>query len=147
MADRYVYDEDFEEEEIWATVGDVNESSKSETSKDSCHTFSAAAAAASRKVFKANAEASGRALGQSTPIIIPRQGQTFGANGNEESTYGDTDDEDGIKMAPPHTWLAKKMARSQTSCFSVCEGAGRTLKGRDLRKVRNAVLARTGFLE
>jgi hypothetical protein len=29
----------------------------------------------------------------------------------------------------------------------VLEGAGRTLKGRDLRRVRNAVLRRTGFLD
>ncbi|TYJ12907.1 hypothetical protein E1A91_A10G013200v1 [Gossypium mustelinum] len=30
---------------------------------------------------------------------------------------------------------------------NVCEGVGRKLKGRDLSKVRNAVLAKTGFLE
>jgi hypothetical protein len=29
--------------------------------------------------------------------------------------------------------------------FSVREGAGRTLKGRDLRRVRNAIWEKTGF--
>ncbi|CAD5171230.1 unnamed protein product [Musa acuminata subsp. malaccensis] len=31
--------------------------------------------------------------------------------------------------------------------FSVLKGAGRTLKGRDLRRVRNVVLQKTGFLD
>ncbi|CAN8230363.1 unnamed protein product [Cochlearia groenlandica] len=37
------------------------------------------------------------------------------------------------------------MRRSQSS--SVMEGVGRKLKGRDLSKVRNAILKKTGFLE
>lgn len=57
------------------------------------------------------------------------------------------DNEDGGQMVPPHEWLARKLARSQISSFSVCEGIGRTLKGRDLKRVRNAVLTKTGFLE
>lgn len=60
---------------------------------------------------------------------------------------GDDDDEDDGDMVPPHEWIAKKLARSQISSFSVCEGIGRTLKGRDLSKVRNAILTKTGFLE
>ncbi|KAI9197776.1 hypothetical protein LWI28_004386 [Acer negundo] len=63
---------------------------------------------------------------------------------------GDSDDDDDNNeddMVPPHEWLAKKLARSQISSFSVCEGIGRTLKGRDLSKVRNAILTKTGFLE
>lgn len=57
---------------------------------------------------------------------------------------GDDDDDD---MVPPHEWIARKLARSKISSFSVCEGIGRTLKGRDLSKVRNAILTKTGFLE
>ncbi|CAN4097183.1 unnamed protein product [Withania somnifera] len=48
---------------------------------------------------------------------------------------------------PPHEWLAKRLGRRQISSFSVCEGVGRTLKGRDLSRVRNAILTKTGFLE
>ncbi|KAL6955313.1 hypothetical protein U1Q18_043164 [Sarracenia purpurea var. burkii] len=66
--------------------------------------------------------------------------------GSWDSDDDDDDDMDG-KMMPPHEWIAWKLARSQVSSFSVCEGAGRTLKGRDLSRVRNAVLTRTGFLE
>ncbi|CAL0310870.1 unnamed protein product [Lupinus luteus] len=48
---------------------------------------------------------------------------------------------------PPHEFIARRLARSQISSFSVFEGVGRTLKGRDLSKVRNVVLSKTGFLE
>ncbi|KAG0473231.1 hypothetical protein HPP92_015088 [Vanilla planifolia] len=47
------------------------------------------------------------------------------------------------EMLPPHLIVA----RSQEMTFSVFEGVGRTLKGRDLRRVRNAVFQRTGFLD
>lgn len=59
----------------------------------------------------------------------------------------DDGDGDGVGIVPPHEWIAKRLARSQISSFSVCEGIGRTLKGRDLSKVRNAILTKTGFLE
>ncbi|KAG5597880.1 hypothetical protein H5410_039112 [Solanum commersonii] len=59
----------------------------------------------------------------------------------------DDDDDDEGKMIPPHEWIAKRLERSKVSSFSVCEGVGRTLKGRDLSRVRNAILSKTGFLE
>ncbi|GMH05749.1 hypothetical protein Nepgr_007589 [Nepenthes gracilis] len=68
-----------------------------------------------------------------------------GGNSDEEEDHGD--DYDGNEdMLPPHEWLARKLARNQISSFSVFEGVGRTLKGRDLSRVRNAVLTRTGFI-
>lgn len=70
-------------------------------------------------------------------------------NGKEswDSDYDDDDDNGDGNILPPHEWIAQKLARSQISSFSVCEGAGRTLKGRDLSRVRNAILTKTGFLE
>ncbi|KAK8946344.1 hypothetical protein KSP39_PZI006941 [Platanthera zijinensis] len=67
--------------------------------------------------------------------------------GERDDGFEEEDEDDEEDRVPPHVWIAKKMARSQISSFSVCEGAGRTLKGRDQRKVRDAVLTRTGFLE
>lgn len=53
--------------------------------------------------------------------------------------------EDGEKETlPPHEVVA---ARSQKMTFSVFEGVGRTFKGRNLRRVRNAVFQPTGFLD
>ncbi|XP_021994245.1 uncharacterized protein LOC110890908 isoform X1 [Helianthus annuus] len=50
--------------------------------------------------------------------------------------YGDDDN-----LIPPHEYLA----RGRTMSFSVHEGIGRTLKGRDLSRVRNAVWKQIGF--
>uniref|UniRef100_A0A6P4BKF6 nucleosome-remodeling factor subunit BPTF n=1 Tax=Ziziphus jujuba TaxID=326968 RepID=A0A6P4BKF6_ZIZJJ len=67
---------------------------------------------------------------------------------DEDDCYYDDDDDDGYdEKVPPHEFIARRLARSQISSFSVFEGVGRTLKGRDLSKVRNAVLTKTGFLE
>lgn len=57
------------------------------------------------------------------------------------------DDEDGEEMVPPHEFIARRLARSPVVSCSMCEGVGRTLKGRDLSKLRNAILTKTGFLE
>ncbi|GLU23309.1 hypothetical protein SLE2022_393270 [Rubroshorea leprosula] len=102
--------------------------------------------------------------GKSATLGSPRNG-SWASDGNgignssgyEHGDYqhghgvgDDDDDDDGgddDDIVPPHEWLARKLARSQISSFSVCEGIGRTLKGRDLSRVRNAVLTKTGFLE
>ncbi|CAN4102702.1 unnamed protein product [Withania somnifera] len=65
----------------------------------------------------------------------------------DEEDEDDDDYDDEEEMMPPHEWIAKKLERSKISSFSVCEGVGRTLKGRDLSRVRNAILSKTGFLE
>ncbi|XP_057433937.1 protein S40-5-like [Lotus japonicus] len=90
----------------------------------------------------------------SAPVDIPDWSKVYGKNCMKGSRDGgvshngdEGDDEDDDDMVPPHEWLARKLARSQISSFSVCEGMGRTLKGRDLSKVRNAVLTKTGFIE
>ncbi|KAJ4980068.1 hypothetical protein NE237_010848 [Protea cynaroides] len=57
----------------------------------------------------------------------------------------DDDDDDVDSRIPPHEFLAKQIARNRVASFSVHEGIGRTLKGRDLSKVRNAIWAKTGF--
>ncbi|KAH7280494.1 hypothetical protein KP509_37G070400 [Ceratopteris richardii] len=50
---------------------------------------------------------------------------------------------------PPHEVVAREWAETTSgggSAFSLCEGVGRTLKGRDLCRVRNAILKQTGFI-
>lgn len=77
------------------------------------------------------------------------------ANGKDLMNHGDenlveTEDDDvgeDEQMIPPHEYIAKKMARTRIASHSMCEGVGRTLKGRDLCKLRNAILTQTGFLE
>lgn len=66
--------------------------------------------------------------------------------GGESDDEEEENDEYDPKL-PPHEFIARRLARSQISSFSVFEGVGRTLKGRDLSKLRNAILTKTGFLE
>uniref|UniRef100_A0A7C9CGD8 Senescence regulator S40 n=1 Tax=Opuntia streptacantha TaxID=393608 RepID=A0A7C9CGD8_OPUST len=92
----------------------------------------------------------------SAPVNIPDWSKIYGKtqrrmndghlDGDDDVHDVDDDDDEGRLTLPPHEWLARKMARSQISTFSVCEGAGRTLKGRDLSRVRHAVLSKTGFI-
>ncbi|XP_021851790.1 protein S40-6 [Spinacia oleracea] len=53
------------------------------------------------------------------------------------------ENEEEEEMLPPHEIVAMKLK----STSSVLEGVGRTLKGRDLRQVRNAVWRQTGFMD
>lgn len=59
----------------------------------------------------------------------------------------DEEEEEEGEMLPPHEIVAVESARSPLLACSVLEGVGRTLKGRDLRQVRNAVWRQTGFLD
>jgi hypothetical protein len=52
------------------------------------------------------------------------------------------DDDDDLEMVPPHEYLARSRKMAAKSVF---EGVGRTLKGRDLSRVRDAVWSQTGF--
>ncbi|TKV93955.1 hypothetical protein SEVIR_9G263900v4 [Setaria viridis] len=68
---------------------------------------------------------------------------------------GDDDDEELFRgdaaMLPPHEMVARASAGggygAPVKPSSMLEGVGRTLKGRDLRRVRDAVLRQTGFLD
>lgn len=101
----------------------------------------------------ASAPSSGSGSRRSAPVSIPDWSKIYGRSkagddGEHNKDGGGEDDDDGEEeRVPPHEWLARKMAGSCQVSSSVCEGAGRTLKGRDLSRVRNAVLSKTGFLE
>ncbi|XP_010499474.1 PREDICTED: uncharacterized protein LOC104776991 [Camelina sativa] len=74
----------------------------------------------------------------SVPVNIPMM--------RRYSSSDDEDDDGGRRMVPPHLIVGRRVEGGQMA-FSVCTGNGRTLKGRDLSRVRNSVLRLTGFLE
>lgn len=78
---------------------------------------------------------------QSAPQAVPTWHSQTGYSWDSEDRR---DDDEETEMVPPHVMVARSHA---SSAFSVLEGAGRTLKGRDLRRVRNAVWQKTGFLD
>ncbi|XP_071686712.1 protein S40-1 [Rutidosis leptorrhynchoides] len=82
---------------------------------------------------------------QSAPVNVPMFARKP-RNGGELADV-DIGEDDEEEMLPPHEIVARGSSNSPHTTFSVLEGAGRTLKGRDLRLVRNAVWRRTGFLD
>lgn len=144
---------DFEEEDVWSI-----EMERSEDSSPGMGKSKAKDSTGPRMIPRANYSPK-VAQQSSAPVNIPDWSKVYGSHGSSnkgkkmyhgflDDAYGDDggDDDDG-EMVPPHEYMAKKLARSQISSFSMCEGIGRTLKGRDLSKVRNAILTKTGFLE
>ncbi|KAL2556367.1 uncharacterized protein Fot_01106 [Forsythia ovata] len=84
---------------------------------------------------------------QSAPVNVPVWPKkiNFNNHNNYMGRFDEVDDEEldeEEEMVPPHVIVA----RSHMT-FSVFEGVGRTLKGRDLRCVRNAVFQKTGFID
>ncbi|KAK9151773.1 hypothetical protein Syun_010082 [Stephania yunnanensis] len=93
----------------------------------------------------------GRHVAASAPVRVPtwsRIGRVESAESLNEWDGGSTlSQEDELEKVPPHEYLAREHARSQKNLVatSVFEGVGRTLKGRDASRVRDAVWSRTGF--
>ncbi|KAK2639721.1 hypothetical protein Ddye_027516 [Dipteronia dyeriana] len=170
---RSLRDGDFEEEDVWAVLKERKKGGDSNSSifetKNSINKRSTSGIIIPRGSSSSSTrEVKQQQQQQSAPVTIPDWSKicgkktkvTFkhhdyeddddddggGGRDSDDDDDDEEDDEDEYKV-PPHELIARRLARSQISTFSVFEGAGRTLKGRDLSKVRNAVLTRTGFLE
>lgn len=86
----------------------------------------------------------GHHMATSAPVNVPDWSKIYRVDSVESMhDEGIDDDVNGSEMIPPHLYL---YARSQKmAATSVFEGVGRTLKGRDMRRVRDAVWSQTGF--
>ncbi|KAB1221468.1 hypothetical protein CJ030_MR2G007591 [Morella rubra] len=78
-------------------------------------------------------------MASSLPVNIPDRIYRHAVSDDLEEARDNGD------MEPPHLITGRRIAGQMA--FSVCTGNGRTLKGRDLSKVRNSILRMTGFLE
>lgn len=79
----------------------------------------------------------------SAPVNVPGWPKWKEGREVEDETGEDWGPKHG-KIVPPHEIVGQSKG---TTAFSVFEGAGRTLKGRDLRRTRDAVFRKTGFLD
>ncbi|KAJ0748806.1 putative senescence regulator S40 [Helianthus annuus] len=79
----------------------------------------------------------GRHVATSAPVNVPDWSKIYRVNSVE--SMHDSDEDHESDMVPPHEYLAR------THKSSVFEGVGRTLKGRDMSRVRDAVWSQTGF--
>ncbi|CAJ1955957.1 unnamed protein product [Sphenostylis stenocarpa] len=98
--------------------------------------------------FHNNSSSSGGRDGApaSLPVNVPDWSKILGNEYGQNRRRSDddealSDEEDEAGRVPPHEFLAK----TRIASLSVHEGVGRTLKGRDLSRVRNAIWAKTGF--
>ncbi|XP_042054365.1 uncharacterized protein LOC121799089 [Salvia splendens] len=122
---------EFDEADVWSdSNSDQRESRKSITSNPRPFKKPLPKAAAERSPIGA----------KSLPVNIPDWSKIL--RGEYRARAGEcTEEDDGNYQMPPHEYLARTRAAS----LSVHEGIGRTLKGRDLSRVRNAIWKQTGF--
>eukprot|EP00262_Sarcandra_glabra_P004408 TRINITY_DN15398_c0_g1_i1.p1 TRINITY_DN15398_c0_g1~~TRINITY_DN15398_c0_g1_i1.p1 ORF type:complete len:208 (-),score=2.25 TRINITY_DN15398_c0_g1_i1:200-823(-) len=81
----------------------------------------------------------------SAPVNVPDWPKFLRVDSIE--SLNESGEEDETEWIPPHEYLAREYARNhKMAATSVFEGVGRTLKGRDMSRVRNAVWSQTGFL-
>ncbi|XVE59596.1 hypothetical protein DITRI_Ditri05aG0058500 [Diplodiscus trichospermus] len=83
---------------------------------------------------------------QSVPVNVPMLAKNMRKNREFDDDYDVEVGEEG-EMLPPHEIVARSLAQSPMLACSVLEGVGRTLKGRDLKQVRNDVWRQTGYLD
>ncbi|CAH2078312.1 unnamed protein product [Thlaspi arvense] len=143
--------EEFQEEDVWSVLREKESPGPEMKVSKSNNLFSESSSSSARYIPKGK-EVLG-AKQSSAPMNVPDWSKIYGntkknsrsSHMHSSAIHDDDDDEDS--MVPPHELVAKRLARTQISSFSMCEGIGRTLKGRDLSKTRNAILTKTGFLE
>ncbi|XP_068496391.1 protein S40-5-like [Phaseolus vulgaris] len=82
----------------------------------------------------------GRHVATSAPVNVPDWSKILRVDSVE--SMNDEEEDDESEMEPPHEYLARSQKMVANSVF---EGVGRTLKGRDLSRVRDAVWSQTGF--
>lgn len=86
----------------------------------------------------------GHHMATSAPVNVPDWHKILRVDSSESMRHPDRDssDDPDSEWVPPHEYLARSRNAAATSVF---EGVGRTLKGRDLSRVRDAVWSQTGF--
>lgn len=89
-----------------------------------------------------------RHMAASAPVNVPDWSKIYRVDSVESLHDSDGGHDDGEResseMVPPHEFFLAREHRKRAE-NSVFEGVGRTLKGRDLRRVRDAVWSQTGF--
>ncbi|KAK4730959.1 hypothetical protein R3W88_023947 [Solanum pinnatisectum] len=124
---------EFDEAEMWSNSEEIN-SFEPKLSIPSSRFSKKTTKKGERKAINAT----------SLPVNIPDWSKILGdekGNLGKNIMFDDDGDFDNENRIPPHEYLA----RTRVASFSVHEGIGRTLKGRDLSRVRNAIWKKIGF--
>ncbi|XP_022994200.1 uncharacterized protein LOC111490009 [Cucurbita maxima] len=147
---------EFREEDVWAMIDNSNSTNGEDESmtvrnrRRSTPLDEPNVGGVSIAFQDSNRTARGRHIAASAPMNVPDWSKILRAESVEslpETDGGGYYNNDEADMVPPHEYLAREYARSRNTAAatSVLEGVGRTLKGRDMRRVRDAVWSQTGF--
>ncbi|KAK2970468.1 hypothetical protein RJ640_006059 [Escallonia rubra] len=126
---------ELDESDVWGSVGGGVVSPDYRKPVVSSRKKPLAAAAAKR------AEAVVGGTASSLPVNIPDWAKILKEDYKDNRRRDSDDDVDGEDLeeggdrVPPHEFLARQFARTGIASFSVHEGIGRTLKGRDLSRI------------
>ncbi|OIV92162.1 hypothetical protein TanjilG_18734 [Lupinus angustifolius] len=125
---------EFDEADMW------NMSYESDTKKGS---KSGLKRGSNKKVEPCGSVSGGKSVTaqSSLPMNVPDWSKILKEDYKKRGNDIIEDFDDGSLRVPPHEYLA----RTREASHSVHEGRGRTLKGRDLRSVRNAIWKKFGF--
>ncbi|KAL0891108.1 hypothetical protein Bca101_015091 [Brassica carinata] len=137
---RSLKDGDFQEGDVWDVLDGYHQSSlmiSNHTSKPSLLAQSFLSSEPRMIPERQNIEGVVRMGQHSAPVNVPEWSMVH----RKKTKKADDDDEN---VSPEEYFLRRSRSSSSSS---VMEGVGRKLKGRDLSKVRNTVLKKTGFLE
>ncbi|KAH6795776.1 hypothetical protein C2S51_036762 [Perilla frutescens var. frutescens] len=155
---RYKSNEEFQEEEIWGFLNQTKDSdswrgcSSCNSSFKVVDTITKPLPTANTMILESDKNLRESRTNMSATVNIPADWSKISSKKprswleeeeEEEEKDNTTTTNNNNVMIPPQELIAK----NHTSSFSVFEGVGRTLKGRDLSRVRYAVLTKTGFLE
>ncbi|XP_010538927.1 PREDICTED: uncharacterized protein LOC104813102 [Tarenaya hassleriana] len=83
-------------------------------------------------------------MSASAPVSVPNWGKILRVDSADPlgSDWDDDVAETDGDMVPPHEWVARERRNGGASVFV---GVGRTLKGRDMSRVRDSVWSQIGF--
>ncbi|RWW29579.1 hypothetical protein GW17_00005894 [Ensete ventricosum] len=83
----------------------------------------------------------------SAPVDVPAWSRSLRSGSEGPLPDREEGEEADEEWLPPHEYLARARARARgkSMATSVLEGVGRTLKGRDMSRVRDTVWSQTGF--
>lgn len=129
-------DSEFDESDLWGASAAGDTTPRSEQTK--------AKPIPSSRSKKAARKSESAAAAGSLPVNVPDWSKILRAEYRRRGADqdGEGEEREAAGTVPPHEYLARTRIASS---FSVHEGIGRTLKGRDLSRVRNAIWEKTGF--
>ena len=134
---------EFDEADIWTFSGNTT-NPVTESTKKALPTSRSALKRSSRKTDSSSRVTPAVSGPSSLPVNIPDWSkilkEDYKEHRRESDEHEGNDDVEEMEI-PPHEYLA----RTRGASLSVHEGIGRTLKGRDLRSVRNAIWKKVGF--